>query len=225
MAFTIPKSHFIREFGIHLYNNKNGCLKTSNYCSCASREKCNDNIVRPYWRITMLRFNHDRAREATPSDRFSAKNEDICLSSHSTSSLLSPGPPAQSIFCVSLTSQWWLTRQTVLTAPDGREDVQFPDARLHASNFIIWILWPVRVHCENGSRSHGELFWVLREIKIGLGGQNQRPGYDWAHCLFKIPIVGFLVGDIAILPGLNHDQQVLGVWRRHQSIEPTIYDR
>lgn len=50
-----------------------------------------------------------------------------------------------------------------------------------------------------------------REIEICLSWQDQRLCLDRGHCFLKVSVVLRLLGDITILPRLDHDQQVLGI--------------
>lgn len=53
--------------------------------------------------------------------------------------------------------------------------------------------------------------YSLREVKISLGWQNQCLRLNRGHRLLEVTVVRFLLGDVSILPGLHHHQQVLGV--------------
>ena len=55
--------------------------------------------------------------------------------------------------------------------------------------------------------------WYVREIQIRLARENERFGFDALHGFFEIAVVGVLEGAVGALPGLEHGEHILGVWR------------
>lgn len=54
----------------------------------------------------------------------------------------------------------------------------------------------------------------VREIKVSDAGQDECFGFDGLHGGFEVAVVGFLGGDIAGLPGVEHGEEVFGIWNR-----------
>lgn len=75
--------------------------------------------------------------------------------------------------------------------PNARVHIQNPDPWLHAFHLILTIL--------------------RRKVQVGLAGQDERLRLDGRHGALKIAIVRLLQADIARLPGVEHDEQILGV--------------
>jgi len=51
----------------------------------------------------------------------------------------------------------------------------------------------------------------LTKVQIGLARQHQRLRFDAFHGGAEVPIVGFLLRDVAGLPGVEHGEHVFGV--------------
>jgi hypothetical protein len=52
----------------------------------------------------------------------------------------------------------------------------------------------------------------LTEVQIRLGRQHQRLRFDAFHGSAEVPVVGFLLRDVAGLPCVEHCEHVFGVW-------------
>lgn len=137
-----------------------------------------------------------------PSDPLAEKKLAIFLSSHSTSSLLSPGPPAQSAISISQNTRY-LEGACTLTTPDRRENIELSNSWLHASNFIL------RIFGSNECKSLAILLiercvFVLRKIKISLPRQDECFSFDGSHGFLEITVVWLLLRNISVLPGSDH---------------------
>ena len=49
------------------------------------------------------------------------------------------------------------------------------------------------------------------EIEIVIAGDDSRSGLDCTQCRFKDALIGWLFADIALLPGLEFAQQIVGI--------------
>jgi len=107
-------------------------------------------------------------------------------------------------------------------APDRREDIHLSDTGFHIRDFDFRVLWSeIVTFSENPHMNELLGFYIqpwlhLRKIQIRLPRKNQRFCFDALHGFFKATIVRLLKGTVAALPGLQHCEHVLWVWRRYQ---------
>lgn len=109
-------------------------------------------------------------------------------SSHFSSSLLSPGPPAQ-----------W-------PQIDGKQIISpIPGLMFATSISESSGLWLSVEYGNSGTLGNS------REIQICFAGYDECLGLYGLHCSVEIAIVGLLLRAITSLPGIKHHKQILGI--------------
>lgn len=61
------------------------------------------------------------------------------------------------------------------------------------------------------------MFGHLREVEVMIARHDEGLRFDGSHRQFEVAIVRLLFGHISILPGLCHDEQVVGIYMRRVS--------